>query len=1269
MLINKKQLNSFSFEKSFLFTKGLILVLLLFSSQLYSQQVAINEVMSSNSTINSDEDGDFEDWIEIYNYGNTAVNLSGYGLSDQTDNVFKWVFPSVTLEAKQYLLVWASSKDRVDANSQLHSNFKIKSGGEAIVLSNSSGTKISESPALAVPTDSSYGRDTDGTGSFVTFGVPTPLKSNTGTVASETEKIAINEIMTSNSVTIADEDGDFSDWIEIYNYGSAPINLEGYGLSDDGALPYKWVFPSLTLAPNQYVLVWASDKDKAVSGSQLHTNFKISSNGETLFLTNTTGGLVSGSPSVALNEDVSYGRKPDGTGAWLYFDAPTPLASNTADGSTIKLEAPDFSHKSGLYTEGFDLSLTTETQGATIIYTLDGSEPDINNVGGSSFEYKNDFPHDVGMSFGPILNQNYTSFTYSGPISISDRSNDPDQLASKTTTPKDPYLPPVSVRKSSVLRAKVYLNGKGSRTRTRNYFVWPNGNPYSVPIVALTTFEENLFGYNDGIYTPGAIFDQWRTENPDGNQPTRADFNNFGQSGRDWERNVNVQIFNKNLESILNQDAGLRIHGNTSRAHYLKNLRLYARSEYDEENEFEFDLFSQQIPGSPKLYNNDFKRFLLRGNGSGGYIANDVVFNRAMQPFFNGIMRIETAINFINGEYFGITAFRDRFDEHHLANNFGLESDNVSIVGCVGGCADEEGTAYSELADLFNYIKVNNLQVTSNYEYVTNRLDIDSFINHLFLEIFSEGDSYETKYWKATNVVDDSFGDGKWRIYTQDFESAMKSSINWLDNFLEESNNPNRGLMVHLMENDEFKNKLLNRFSDLMNTGFTVERFTDIVNYTFDEINPLLDEDNNRAPRARFYSTGDQRRLLEWILERSTDFREQIKVAFSIENTANLSLNVSNLNAGYITLNTIDLNGTTPGVKEKPYPWSGVYFHNIPITLEAKPRAGYTFSHWTGASSSTNSKITITPTSDLELRAVFTADEDYDHLLYFWLFDDAVANDTPLQVVNSTYSRNNLTAMMNYNSTLEGYPFDASNDNWRKASLERTNEPIEINYQPLANNNIDFAPQIMKGLQIKQPFQLGGLENYFELDFSTIGYEDIKVSLAINSDGAASTLIVDYWNGSNWVSTNLNNNAQAINSEYELKEFDFSNVSIADENESFKIRFRFDGFDMTEDADKKVIFNNIAVSAIDKNVLSAEKYLEEEQNLSIYPNPAKDKLNISSNNSIDKVLVYNIFGQQVYKSSENSSNLTVDISNFSRGIYLVKVFSNGFSKTKKIVKK
>lgn len=261
------------------------------------------------------------------------------------------------------------------------------------------------------------------------------------------------------------------------------------------------------------------------------------------------------------------------------------------------------------------------------------------------------------------------------------------------------------------------------------------------------------------------------------------------------------------------------------------------------------------------------------------------------------------------------------------------------------------------------------------------------------------------------------------------------------------------------------------------------------------------------------------------------------------------------------------------------------------------------------------------------------------------------------------------TAVMNYNSSLSGYPFNENDANWRKASLERINEPTEINYQELANDNIDFAPQMMKGLQIKQPFQSGGLENSLELDFSTVGYEDVKVSVAVTSDGAANSLFAQYWDGSSWSSSNVVNSSQTISDEFQRREFDFSNISIANENESFKVRFRFNGSDMTADNGKKVVINNVAVSAIDKNVLSAEEFSIEDNNFTVYPNSVNDRMYISSNTTINKVVVYNFLGQTMYTSSTKENSSVVDVSNFAKGIYLVKIFADGYSKTKRIVKK
>jgi hypothetical protein len=1251
-----------------------IIVFLLFFQVFHSfaqNDVSINEIMSSNGVTIADEDGEFNDWIEIYNYGNTPINLSGYGLSDDANEPFKWVFPAVTIQAKSFLLVWASDKNRSNPSLPLHTSFKISAGGEELVLYKNDGVKLSEVPAIALDRDTSYGRSNDGNGAMEVFGSPTPNASNSGTIPVATEKIAINEFMTGNVSTNADENGDFGDWIEIYNYGTTTVDLTGFGLSNDRDNLFKWTFPATSLAPNQYILIWASGKNRRSTGQPLHTNFNISSGNDILFLSNINGALVSGTPVVYLEPGISYGRQPDGTGSWLYFNEPTPGSSNITAGSNRLIKPPVFSHKSGLHLSKFDLTLTSENLNSVIIYTLDGSEPDINNVSGTSFNYKNQYPFEVGETFGPLLSESFTSATYSTPIRVADRSNVPDKLANKNTVQRPLHIPPNPVRKATVVKARTFVNGEGSETASKTFFVWSDGNPYNLPVISLQTNEKYLFDYNDGIYNAGVDFDTWRTENPTNNQSYRPEFNNYWRSGDLWEYPITAQFFDVSLSSVMNTDAGFRIHGNNSRQDIIKNLRLYAKDSYGENN-FNHDLFKQRIPGSPSPYNDNFKRLLLRGNGAGGEVAYDVVFSRLMQPIFNGVARIEPAVHFFNGEFWGITALRDRFDRFHFANNFDLNEENIVIVDCkVGKCEIDEGddTDYTSYIDLRDFIVENNMAVSANYAQVESLLDMDSFINHVLLSIFSEDNSYEIKYWKARTKVNDGFGDGKWRLTTQDFEAALDSNVNWLEKHADEEadrdNSINSSLMGHLLDNEEFKLKFINRFADVLNTAFKTARFESVVNETFNEINPILDEDKNRAPRLRFYVNDDKETLLEWIKVRPDILKGQINSLFGITNTVGLELNVSDDQAGHIKINTIDINPLTVGVDENPYPWTGDYFNGVPVTLEAKAKPGYTFSNWSGDVSSTNSVITITPNGDMQIQANYNVIDDFSHVAYFWLFDGNIPNDTPLETVNATYSRNNLTAELAYTSSLSGYPFTSTSPNWRKASLERKNAPTAINYSAFANNETPYTSALMRGLQVKQPFKSGSLENTIQLNLATTNFKEIKVSFAINSDGAAQNLIVDYWNGSNWITNNISY-SPGITTEYQKKEIDFSNVSLADNNPSFKVRIRFNGANMFADEGKAVLLNNIAVEGIE-TALSTETF-DTIQDLKVFPNPTNNQIKIQASQVVDSVSIYNIFGKLVYKDAVNSSNLLIDMSTLSSGVYLLKVSSDNKIVNRKIIK-
>ena len=209
-------------------------------------------------------------------------------------------------------------------------------------------------------------------------------------------QLYINELMASNSTTIADESGDFDDWIEIYNAGSSDVNLADYYISDDPTAPTLWQIPAtnaaLTTVPaGGFLLLWA-DKDLADGAN--HINLKLSSNGETLVLL-----LPDGSTQVdavtfgAQNTDISYGRTEDGMSAFQTFPQSTPGLSNSTNGpstypatfvfpvtsytddaeeaadGTMKLNSPDLDMTddgSSLQTIGIRFTDIEIEQGATI---------------------------------------------------------------------------------------------------------------------------------------------------------------------------------------------------------------------------------------------------------------------------------------------------------------------------------------------------------------------------------------------------------------------------------------------------------------------------------------------------------------------------------------------------------------------------------------------------------------------------------------------------------------------------------------------------------------------------------------------------------------------------------------------------------------------------------------------------------------------------------------------------------------------------------------
>ena len=188
-------------------------------------------------------------------------------------------------------------------------------------------------------------------------------------------QVVLSEFLADNRSGLRDEDGARSDWIELRNLADEPVSLEGWFLTDNAAAPTQWRLPAVTLAPRGYLLVWASGKDRRDPARELHTNFKLSNEGEYLALVDPQTNVVDAfTPAYPPQQpDVSYGRdllEPARTG---YFATPTPGQPNATRGPGFAPE-PVFSLPAGLYATN-RLVVSLSAPSGTIYYTTNGRPP------------------------------------------------------------------------------------------------------------------------------------------------------------------------------------------------------------------------------------------------------------------------------------------------------------------------------------------------------------------------------------------------------------------------------------------------------------------------------------------------------------------------------------------------------------------------------------------------------------------------------------------------------------------------------------------------------------------------------------------------------------------------------------------------------------------------------------------------------------------------------------------------------------------------------
>lgn len=664
--------------------RGFLTFLLL--AGLAARGVVISEFLASNKEGLKDSFGENSDWIELYNDGET-FSLKGYGLSDSAKDPLKWTFPDTNFVAGTFLLVRASDRDLAVPGQELHTNFKLSTGGEYLGISDPEGHPLHEyAPKFPMQYDDiSYGLSCHGsptctvlreTNSFCRVLVPTgdaeegtwyrpdfddsAWRSGQGGVGYEKSPGAVDFrpfIGLDTEAEMYDRNGTA--------YIRMPFETGSLGtisrlvlrmLYDDGFVCYlngsevarvnapatvSWDSCSPTFH-YEYDTIIFEDVDISASSGLLRS-------GSNLLCIHGLNDKASSSDFLMDAELVLDGVSSLVFGKAGYFDEPTPGALN-GENYDARLQPVVISEDSGFMEEPFSLEITSPDEGAEIRYTLDATQP--------------------SLTHGEV---------YSGPIQIQETT-----VLRAGAFKSGAYSPRPQAR-TYVFIDDVIAQPDGARPGPQ----WPSGTvngqrfdygmdrevteaaAYAdlmpeafrqIPMLSLVVSPGNLFSTSTGIYV------------------------HAGQDGRTWERYAQAIYMRHDGQPGFNVGCGLRIRGANSRSgsNRKHSFRLFFRGEYGD-SKLKYPLFGDEGASSFDKVDlrtaQNFSWSLEGGNDPRENIMCRDVFARDMQrEMGEPYTRSRYFHLLLNGHYWGLYQYQERAEECFAATYFGGDKDDYDVI-------------------------------------------------------------------------------------------------------------------------------------------------------------------------------------------------------------------------------------------------------------------------------------------------------------------------------------------------------------------------------------------------------------------------------------------------------------------------------------------------------------------------------------------------------------------------------------------------------------
>ena len=539
----------------------------------------------------------------------------------------------------------------------------------------------------------------------VTVGVDVPVRTP-----------LISEFLARNDANLVDQDGNDSDWIEIYNPNPFAIDLGGYFLSDDPSNPTRWAFPEgVRMGGESHLIVFASGAHRGLP--ELHSDFRISAEGGSLFLVAPDGATV-----VSAFVDYPVQRTNISYGAEGYFAIPTPGGSNGSATSGFVADAR-FDVDRGFFEEAFVVHITTATVGATVVYTTDGSEPTLSN-GVSSLDSAS-----VPITKTTVLR-----------ASAFKAGMTPTDVDTQT------YLFTSDIIRQPAMDSQV-VDGEHYRDEIEAALK-------SVRSLSIVTDPDNLYGSATGLLA------------------------NTGGRGRAWERPVSIEFIDPDFsEKSIQVDAGLRVHGNGSRSSPKNSLRLLFRADYGPKK-LDYPLFGENWVA--QKFNTVVLRAQNANSWTSTRAEDRAATTFLQDSFAKdsqGAMGHPTAGStfvhlFLNGIYWGLYNPTERPDGSFGEDHFGGDDADYDAVNRRFSVEVLSGTK-AHWDEMIAYTG-NLLDSQVEYEAIAEFIDLDNLIDYMLLhQVMQTRDGPDDFGHNNMRLVRRNTPGGAWRAYAWDMEYSM----------------------------------------------------------------------------------------------------------------------------------------------------------------------------------------------------------------------------------------------------------------------------------------------------------------------------------------------------------------------------------------------------------------------------------------------------------------------------------------------------------------